>query len=58
MLCSNGSVVVKYELAVKKEKAAETMITIVSAIKEVAKNGSFGNFTADADSITATSEWT
>ncbi|KAK2158335.1 hypothetical protein NP493_1807g00024 [Ridgeia piscesae] len=55
---SKGSVVVDYELAVKKETATQVMTTIVSTVKKVAKGGSFGNFTIDPNSVSATnSRW-
>ena len=47
---------VNYELAVKKTAAAETLNTIVQAVKKAASSGSFGNFTIDPKSIKATSE--
>ncbi|KAK2138341.1 hypothetical protein NP493_7980g00000, partial [Ridgeia piscesae] len=49
----NGSVIVHYELAVKKETAGKTLNTIVETVKKVAKEDSFGNFTVDADSVSA-----
>ncbi|KAK2159628.1 hypothetical protein NP493_1693g00033 [Ridgeia piscesae] len=51
---SHGSVVVKYELAVKKETVGQTLDTIVRTVKEVVKEGSFGSFTADPNFVTAT----
>ncbi|KAK2153448.1 hypothetical protein NP493_2307g00001 [Ridgeia piscesae] len=50
---NNGSVVVHYELAVKKETAEKTLNTIVETVKKVAKEDSFGKFTVDADSVSA-----
>ena len=56
--CSKGSVVVNYELAVKKTAAAETLNTIVETVKKAVSDDSFGNFTVDPTSIKATSECT
>ena len=55
--CSPGSVVVHYELAVKKTEAAETMNTIVQTIERATSEGNFGNFAIDPQSIKATSEY-
>ncbi|KAI0221529.1 hypothetical protein LSAT2_027169 [Lamellibrachia satsuma] len=46
-----GSIVVNYEVAVKKATAAETLNTIVDTVKKTASGGSFGNFTVDPTSI-------
>jgi len=49
--------VVHYELAVKKTAATETMNTIVQTVNKAAREGTFGNFTVDPQSIKATSEF-
>ncbi|KAI0218521.1 hypothetical protein LSAT2_029794 [Lamellibrachia satsuma] len=51
---SDGSIVVNYELAVKKAAATETLNTIVDTVKKATEDGSFGNFTIDPTSIQAT----
>ena len=56
LCCSKGSVVVKYELAVKKTAASSTLNTIVDTVNEASENGTFGNFTIDPASIKAESE--
>ena len=40
----------------KKAEAKKTLGIIVDTIKEATQNGSFGNFTADPNSITGESE--
>jgi len=56
LLSSEGSVVINYELAVKKDEATQTMNTIVSTVKKATVKGSFGDFTIDPDSIEAKRE--
>ncbi|KAK2160869.1 hypothetical protein NP493_1610g01023 [Ridgeia piscesae] len=53
---SEGSVVVNYELAVNKAAATKTLETIVDTVKEATKNGSFGNFAIDPESVKVESE--
>ena len=45
--CSECSILVNYELAVKKAAATETLNTIVDTVKKATEDGSFGNFTID-----------
>ena len=56
LFCSKGSVDVKYELAVKKAAASNTVETIVDTVKEASKNGIFGMFAIDLTSIKGESE--
>lgn len=46
--------VVDYKVAVNKDKATQTLGTIVNSIKTEAENGSFGNYNVDVASISAT----
>ena len=56
LCCSEGSVVVHYELAVNKAEATKTLNTIVDTVKEATKSGSFGNFVIDPKSVKIESE--
>ncbi|KAI0217746.1 hypothetical protein LSAT2_030511, partial [Lamellibrachia satsuma] len=50
---SEGSIVVSYELTIQKAVATDTLATILDTVKNATKDGRFGNYTVDPDSVTA-----